>query len=344
MEKGQYRQGPLLVEIKKLNTHLSELLSEILEPVSFSIGGGEIASTEEALSRIEHINNTVLKHEDLSALNAFEEVLQTDNISQILREECGSINEKLIGDWTYLDKINLLNVSGDSEVSVLSLDSEEEQVFETLSELEKEAIASRETIALEEDEGVATVPEKKKRVKITDFFQEVDKNKFFFDDNIRERDHRQLRRRKKDFNASIKHNFMAGKIWSKSRVRERNIKLTKEAPERMKTDSDLVNGIQDDEGKYMFFGADVTALYPSLNQVETAAIVAEAVEKSSVEYAGMDFDRMCVYLYLTIGPNGMKECNLSECIPKRAGDSSSLSLNAKTNKDLMGWRFATLYD
>ena len=167
---GPVPTRPVVSGNKGLNTHLSELLSEILEPVSFSIGGGEIASTEEALSRIEHINNTVLKHEDLSALNAFEEVLQTDNISQILREECGSINEKLIGDCTYLDETNSLNVSGDSEVSVLSLDSEEEQVLETLSELEKEAIASRETIALKKDESVATVPEKKKRVKITDFF------------------------------------------------------------------------------------------------------------------------------------------------------------------------------
>ena len=92
--KGPVPTRPVFSGNKGLNTHLSELLSEILEPVSFSIGGGEIASTEEALSRIEHVNNTVLKHEDLSALNAFEEVLQTDNISQILREECGSINEK----------------------------------------------------------------------------------------------------------------------------------------------------------------------------------------------------------------------------------------------------------
>ena len=42
-----------------VNTHLSELISEILEPLSLKMGGGEIASTEEALHDISKVNNKI---------------------------------------------------------------------------------------------------------------------------------------------------------------------------------------------------------------------------------------------------------------------------------------------
>ena len=37
--------------------------------------------------------------------------------------------------------------------------------------------------------------------------------------------------------------------------------------------------LQDEDEEPIFLGADVTALYPSLDQIETAALVAQAVEE-----------------------------------------------------------------
>ena len=51
----------------------------------------------------------------------------------------------------------------------------------------------------------------------------------------------------------------------------------------------------------MFIGADVSALYPSLDQVETAAITANAVGQSKVELEEIAYDELSVYLELTIG-------------------------------------------
>ena len=50
---------PVVSGNRGVNTHLSELISEILEPVALKMGGGEIASTEEALHDINNINNMI---------------------------------------------------------------------------------------------------------------------------------------------------------------------------------------------------------------------------------------------------------------------------------------------
>ena len=69
--KGVVPTRPVVSGNKGINTHLSELLSEILEPISYTMGGGDILSTEEALEKITNINDCILKHENVDSLNAF---------------------------------------------------------------------------------------------------------------------------------------------------------------------------------------------------------------------------------------------------------------------------------
>ena len=52
-----------------LNTHLSELISEVLEPIALELDGGEIASTEEMLFRFENLNNMIGKNENWKSFN-----------------------------------------------------------------------------------------------------------------------------------------------------------------------------------------------------------------------------------------------------------------------------------
>ena len=49
------------------------------------------------------------------------------------------------------------------------------------------------------------------------------------------------------------------------------------------------------------------ALYPSLEQTETAALVAQAVYDSDVEITGVDYEMLSVYLFLMLGEGGMEE-------------------------------------
>ena len=73
----------------------------------------------------------------------------------------------------------------------------------------------------------------------------------------------------------------------------------------------------------MFIGADVSALYPSLDQVETAAITANAVGESKVELEEIAYDELSVYLGLTIGKEGMCRWGVGHCLVK----NDSVQLN-----------------
>ena len=63
---------PVVSGNRGINTHLSELLSEILEPVTNNMTSAEVLSTEEALNRINVIHDTILMHEELTSIDALE--------------------------------------------------------------------------------------------------------------------------------------------------------------------------------------------------------------------------------------------------------------------------------
>ena len=413
---GPVPTRPVVSGNKGVNTHLSELLSEILEPVSYAIGGGEIASTEEALSKINYINDTILKHEDLSEIDALNELIQgpkecstyskskpdensiysrTEESSIYFRPEtddssiysgaevcsnypradvcsnysrskpdamwtdinitdnsgadmCSNYSRpdvcsnyfrsKPDAMWTDMEKItdnsnNAVNVSGalEADTSCNSNEEEAQLVLEILEQLEEEAASSR-----EKSDG---------QHKITEFFPKLETKRMFFGDNLKEKGHRDRAMSTKDLNESIKHNCIAGLLWR--RVREEVKALTKEKEEKARVitlSESPKKMIQDEESEYILVGADVCALYPSLSQVETASLVASAIEQCDVEFSGMDFDMLSLYLYLMLGAGGMREFALEEYIPVKIDGTTSWSLNAKTNREITNWRFARNYE
>ena len=260
---------PVISGNKGINTHLSELLSEILEPVSGSIGGGEIASTEEALNRINQINDLILKHEDIGAVD-----ILTELSKQLIP---GTKNDCRQDEMTMPDTDNnfkFVDVSGSLDESTSSLDSLDLETVELLEDLRKN-----------NEQG-------SERGKITSFFPRVERKNLCFSDIYKERSHRQLGERKTDFNLSVKHNCLAGKIWND--IRKREMGRQEEVLNNNKELEPQTTKIQEESENFIFFGADVSALYPSLDQIETAALVEEAVQNADLEYTGMDFDRMCI--------------------------------------------------
>ena len=229
---------PVISGNKGINTHLSELLSELLEPVSFTIGGGEIASTEEALHKINNANDMILRHEDMNEIDALEELSQNDiPHKQLCRD---NISPQTDDDSNMCQRFNLANVSGNTVLTDLTLDSEEEEVYQTLQDLERES--GQEVVLVREAECV-----NEKGKKITDFFPKVEEKRFFFSNNISEKNFRALAIKTKDFDTSVRNNCIAGRIWNGSRRRE------KERRSQTLGKKVGVHEIQDKEDKRIFF-------------------------------------------------------------------------------------------
>ena len=59
-----------------INTHLSEIISEVIEPVALELEGGEIQSSEEALEKIDALNKNILEGVDITEYNVLEDIVR----------------------------------------------------------------------------------------------------------------------------------------------------------------------------------------------------------------------------------------------------------------------------
>ena len=67
---------PVVSGNRGINTHLSELISEILEPMVLEMGGGEVTSTEEALHVIDGVNKKMKEGTDWGDMNIMNKLLR----------------------------------------------------------------------------------------------------------------------------------------------------------------------------------------------------------------------------------------------------------------------------
>ena len=95
--------------------------------------------------------------------------------------------------------------------------------------------------------------------------------------------------------------------------------------------------LQSDNGKRLFIGADAVALYPSLDRVATARIAGNSVRTTRTKFGGINYVFLCIYLFLIMGTQGMKNAGLSECIPRKKGKSVAKSLSSTVNRNLDEW-------
>ena len=63
---------PVVSGNQTYNVHLSELLSEVLEPVAKEMNGAEIASTEDALHKLEFMNEWIAKGNNIDEIDALD--------------------------------------------------------------------------------------------------------------------------------------------------------------------------------------------------------------------------------------------------------------------------------
>ena len=109
----------------------------------------------------------------------------------------------------------------------------------------------------------------------------------------------------KNLTQSIKNNCFAGLAWNMFNKRKREERKRRAVGVREDIIGKKLPEFQEDE--FVFIVADVSALYPSLDQVETAGITANAVRESNVCFQNVSYDELAVYLALTIGKEGMNK-------------------------------------
>ena len=89
-----------------INSHLSEIMSEFLEPLVSEMNSGEISSTEEALYMIENVNNKMIGGENLMGENALDILLDIDH-SQVKYNYDSEVEfKRLLMSWDAWDVEN----------------------------------------------------------------------------------------------------------------------------------------------------------------------------------------------------------------------------------------------
>ena len=90
---------------------------------------------------------------------------------------------------------------------------------------------------------------------------------------------------------------------------------------------------------------DVVGLYPNLHPINVAKITADAIRKSKVQFRGVDYCTLAIYLVLVLGESTMRKVGLHDCIPTRKAQegkktSNYRSLCSNINRDERNWDFS----
>ena len=64
-------------------------------------------------------------------------------------------------------------------------------------------------------------------------------------------------------------------------------------------------------------GGDVKALYPSMDPVGTSELAFKAALDNPIEYKGINYDLLLIYLSLILGESEMRKLGLGHVIPRK---------------------------
>ena len=377
------------------NTHLSEIISQILEPIALKMNGAEVCSTEETLATFEKINNMidndplwrsfdvlqnilgekgkdVMDDDDgffgvkaklqttLSCENDASPKLTTLTpaasnseppptgliYNEILESQIVS-NPDIAAHDVELTHNHLMrnsNFSGRSKNGKRDLFEEEENdedtdssLVELLMSLEKENGQKR-----KKDEENHQYDTKRKKTSIRDYFHQsntiatnkkdtVDLSDLY--ENL-EKDCRARAEKAPSLTEKIRHLMSALGFWN----RKEDKKKEREAGDIYNGEDTTVPPLQSMDSPPILIGGDVKTLYPSLDIITTSAMAAQAVRDTRLQFGGIDYNRLAIYLNLVLGRQLLYRLGLPHIVRERTTDSEAISLAAQMNKNLSGWK------
>ena len=352
---------PVLSGNNCINMHLSELISELVEPILTTLGGCEIRSTEEALEKITSLNDMINVNSNWKEVNILDQIAK-DNTQ--VGTEWVSGNNKL-SDPDVPDRMKKNNTQSETELdlddsslfdpdcSPCTLDN---RLVKLLTHL-KDNNEQDETVCVGDDnlsskgdaEIISDVPDNTKRqLKISDFFGISDKQTFDPEMTISTRIENlkmmeKVKRKEWDnlssFPEKISKGMATSVCWGKRRLLEQELhKLRTGMDSDERDEGKITPPLQDFSSKPVLIGSDVAALYPNLDRFITGAVMFEAVMESTVKFQGIDYDLLAIYLFLIMGESLMIKEGLAECVPRRRDQSNNTrSLAAKYTRDKYNW-------
>ena len=351
---------PVMSGNKGINSHLSEWLSEILEPIALNMASAEVNSTEEVLAKIDELNSCLDQEQTLQNLDPLTNIsifadreyrpeleLEDEDIMapEIFEFNAGTRNDnnttigEVHGQDDYIKKCDL-----DKR------DDEENLIEDILFDLGMDALRERQDKASNRVPTPIVNDEEKKENQVShdqkihsgqsgrDFLQTNIKNFFtslrgnsMTNDTVSE----QVQCQSKEnivFNKGLEKHFNASSNWAR-REKKKWKKLLPDTNAEIRSEE-----IFDVGSTPVLLGADVKTLYPSLCPMGTAEMAAQAVKKTKVSFKGFDFKFLIVYLFLILGATGLKSLGLNGFIPvKKERNCNSRSLIGKKNRSMDNW-------
>ena len=230
--------------------------------------------------------------------------------------------------------IGELDNQGSDDDTVIDIDKEAEEAIDILTALCQEANKTKDKNYMEQSvSGNGLVKQK-----ITDFFQKSSKTRIPDQEIEWQKILSDTARHKYESSDDTLNNrlvevFKSGNYWAQAE------KLKDNSCSRKENDLKSSGSFQDSNQKPVMVGCDVVGLYPNLDPIGVAQITAEAVRNTKIEFKGINFYFLVVYLTLVLGRSQMEKMGLSDCIPRRKMKGTPNSLASILNKDMTNWSF-----
>ena len=325
---------PVVSGSKGINTHMSELVSEILEPIVKEMNAGEVCSTEETLSKFDQINSML---DNGNRLEDFNMLPTLAGMPENKMDRCTDLEITHNSDTDLIDTLvelamnNNQNLDENKDDYGSELSGANLNLNRTRPDISNVVAGDASNYSMNNPISAST-PIKNKSL-ITEYFQAgighsdkdlVKENRKWLTRLI-ETETRQAEDAK-TLNETTQGLCKAGVKWEKLNRKDLETKGNKSLE------------LQDFTDNPIMLGSDVAALYPSMGKVQSAQLAKQAVEESGIKFSGIDYKILAIYLYVILGSSILISEGLGRIIPTRKdGKTNSKSLASKTNRSIHNW-------
>ena len=288
------------------NSHLSEILSMILGPLSKEAMGSEINSTGDLLAKIQSVNESISEN----AHNPLNSSFSSDDDD--FCDYCENCNSEPPTDKE-------LKVASDFVASVAS--KKVKSAMNVSNNLRLKLRASRTATKLyhkccrrasaDQPIRIQDRPSRANQIQEKDDFE-----RFSADD--------ERSMGESEFKSSIGH-------YSKEIPDLANFSSNLSQNSNSELDINIENGL-------IITGFDVESMYPNLRDIDVACLVRETVLHSDINFEGFDYLKALCYLRIVAGPEILRAAGLAKHIPKWRGDKvDALRVTGTSGKKMEGW-------
>ena len=295
------------------NCHLSEILSLILGPVAKEASGSEINSTGDLLSLIDDVNKQISQNDGSSSFS-------TTN-KQTTADSCFPADDSMYCD--HCTKCNSTSPSASELKRVKTLidrtcNKKVNSAMNVSNVLRQKLKASREATKLYHRCWIK--PQKSAGSSLCDPV---------VNENATEA-------------PSLNADLLINKVCPSDPDYALSFPLSESHAEPHYIEETVENSLTDKNipESLMVTGFDVQSLYPSLRDVDTAAIARESILHSDLDFRGLEVQKALVYLRIVAGEQAMKDAGLGNFVPRWCGDKvEALRVTGTAGKNMDSWKF-----